>query len=222
MRHHICVTALVLVMCASAAHGFGFMGGPGPGIGLGFTPVVGAWAEYKTTSAGEESATIRFAIVGQEGDAFWYEMATAMGDEGEVITKMLVEGDPLDQPRILRMIIKGGGEPAMELPVDTLLAGADEEQPMPETALTELGVETVTVPAGTFKTRHVGAAQDGDATGEMWLASEVGPYQVVRLVAENMEMVLVAHGDGAASRITETPVKFEIPVFPVDLPEEGE
>ncbi len=230
----------VVLAVTAPAFGFGF-GGGGMGGGMmgqampkdmwgsaAFKPVVGQWAEYLMTSKDEEPVTIRVSIVGEEDDAYWYEMQMT-GDEDAFTTKMLVSGDPEEQDNLKRLIIKGGDEPAMEMPVggsgamggmmdgmmggDGMMGDAEEEElETDDVKPIDLGMETIVVPAGTFKAHHW-RVEDEDVRFDMWQAENVGPYGMVKSSSEDFEMVLTGHGDDAKSVITEEPEKFEIPSF---------
>lgn len=223
MRTLICIAVSVLLLSAPAADARGFGGGPGRGPGpdfwgdLDFTPVVGHWAEYQMTPKGEKPMAMRISIVGEEDDAYWYETVMT-GEKGEkMISKMLVSGDPQDTENLKRMIVKSGDEPAMEMPIQmmAMMGGTEEaESETPETTPVDLGGESVTVPAGTFDANHWQYTSD-DEVFDAWISAGVGPYGVVKSASEDFEMVLVAHGDKAATLITETPQAFPMQGFPM-------
>lgn len=220
MRKWIGLAVLALVLCAAvSAQGFNLMGGGGAKIYADFKPVVGAWAEYLITAEGEDPVTMRLAIVGKEGESFWYEMVTAAGDEGNVVMKMLVSGNPQDPQNVTRMIIKAGDEPAMEMPVTRMAPPTDETDvpKQPEGKLVDKGVETVVVPAGTFKASRLQYTQE-DVVVDSWVAADIGPYGMVKTTSENLVMVLTAYGKDATTLITETPTKFEMPKMPFSMP----
>lgn len=216
MKKVVGLAVLVLMLCAAvSAQGFGPMGDPKGGgaaarIFGDFKPVVGAWAEYLMTTEGEEPATMRLAVVGKEGESFWYEMVMAAGDEGNVVMKMLVSGNPQDPQNVTRMIVKAGDEPAMEMPMMAPPGAETDATDELEGEFIEKGVETVTVPAGTFKANHIQYTQE-DIVADTWVAEDVGPYGMVKTTTEGMEMVLTAYGADATSLITETPARFEMP-----------
>jgi len=191
--------------------------------GAEFKPVVGQWAEYLMTSTDEEPVTIRISIVGEEDGAFWYEMQMTGEEEDGFVTKMLVSGDPEEQDNLKRLIIKGGDEPAMEMPVGGggMMGGMmgmgggeveEEEYETDSVMPSDLGMETVVVPAGTFEAHHW-RVEDEDIRFDMWQAENVGPYGTVKSSSDDFEMVLTAYGDDAKSAITEEPEKFEMPSF---------
>jgi hypothetical protein len=228
MRTLICVAVSVLMLAAPAADamafGGGFGGGPGgPGGGpkggspsnmwgdLEFKPVVGQWSEYTMDAEGDKPMTMRIAIVGKEGEAYWYE--TAMTDpEGKgFISKMLVDGDPEDMGNVKRMIMKPGDEPAMEMPVQMMnvMEGMGEgmgepEEETPEPTGEDLGVEKVTVPAGTFDAHHW-RFTSGEDVFDAWVSEAVGPYGLVKSETNGVVMILTGHGDKAVTQITEEP-----------------
>ena len=51
-----------------------------------FSTAVGSWSEYAVTETeGGKKSTMRNAIVGKEGDAFWYEVAITEGGVRNII-----------------------------------------------------------------------------------------------------------------------------------------
>jgi hypothetical protein len=152
---------------------------------------------------------MRVAVVGKEGEAYWYESVIEGGKEGRIITKMLVSGDPGDANNVKRVIVKVGSEPAMEMPAQMMgqQGGQGKEK------ITEKGTETVKVPAGTFTARHM-QHQEGTLLVDTWIHKDIPPYGMVKSQTKDGEMVLLGYGTGATSLITETPQKFEMPAMP--------
>jgi len=175
-----------------------------------FKPVVGGWSEYQMTTKGEPPSKMKIAIVGKEGDAYWYETVMDTKAEGKMITKMLVSGNPEDQKNIKRMIVKMGNEPAMEMPVQMMQPSKTQEKPG---KLIDKGTETIKVPAGTFKAQRM-QYQDPEGVVDTWVSKDVSPYGMVKSQSKDFEMVLLGYGTDAKSQITETPQKFEMPQIP--------
>jgi hypothetical protein len=225
MKTVVCLVVSIMLLSAPAIDAKGFGDGPGRGPSanfwgdLDFKPIVGNWAEYQMTPKDEKPMTMRISIVGKEDSAFWYETVMT-GQKGEtMISKMLVSGDPQDPENLKRMIVKSGDEPAMEMPVQmmAMMGGmgapeSGESEPQPE--MSDLGVESVTVPAGTFDASHWQFISDGDAFNA-WISAGIGPYGVVKSASDEFEMVLVAHGDKATTLITETPQAMPMQGFPM-------
>ena len=204
------VLTLTLVQLAEAQFGKS----AGPKFYSDFKPVVGGWSEYQMTPKGEPPSKMKIAVVGKEGDAYWYETVMEAKREGWVITKILVSGDPSDQKNIKRMIFKSGNEPAMEMPVQMM------EQPSTQKGqpgkVIDKGTETVKVPAGTFKTQHM-QYHNGEVA-DSWIYKDISPYGMIKSVSKDFEMVLIGYGTGAKTLITETPQKFEMPQMPEGRP----
>ncbi|MGQ9638582.1 MAG: hypothetical protein ACUVQ9_10845 [Thermodesulfobacteriota bacterium] len=180
-----------------------------------FKPVIGGWSEYQITSKREGSMKMKIAIVGKEGDAYWYETVMEGGKQGRTIMKMLVSGNPEDQKNIKRIIVKQGNEPAMEMPVQMM--GQSTKGQGQTGKVIDKGTETIKVPAGTFKTKH-SQYQDAEGLVDTWMYKDVSPYGMIKSVSKDTEMVLTAYGTGAKTLITETPQKFEMPQMP-QMPE---
>ena len=240
MRRVVSLAAMAFVLLASAAVAQGPMGGLGMGGGMGksagksggpdfwrgldYTPVIGAWAEYQMTAGDGEPTTMKVSIVGREGESYWYESVMSNHEGERVVTKVLASGNPSDEGTLERMILKSGDDPAMEMPLQMMgmrmegMGMGDAPEPegepneMAAPSQVDMGVESVTVPAGTFTAQHWKFG-DGEDAYDMWISKGVGPYGVVKGLSPETEMVLVAYGDGATSLITEEPQAFPMPGF---------
>ena len=163
------------------------------------------------TERGGPTSKMKIAIVGKEGDAYWYETIIETKQEGRSISKMLVSGNPEEQKNIKRMIVKMGNEPAMEMPLE-MMQGSTEEQGQKGKTI-DKGTESVKVPAGTFTARHV-QYQYEELVEDTWIHKDISPYGVVKSKSKDFEMVLIGYGTGAKTQITEKPQKFEMPQMP--------
>lgn len=189
-----------------------------------FAPKTGAWAEYALFDKATGVRTVmRMSIVGVESDSYWYEVITREGKESNIV-KMMVTGNPNDPENIKRIIVKPGTEAAREMDRDSaqkvrLLASQMFEQRsgIPaglDNSMQDVktGEEVAVVPAGTF---DVSLHQIMDASGKVYArykySAGVRPFGIVTSETENATMVLVGHGDGATSLITEEPVMMKLP-----------
>jgi len=197
-------------------------------------PPAGAWARYRFEGGRESGATMRMAIVGTEshGDTayLWVEVAAhgfhmggsrgqggRGGDTLTLINKMLVPGVGPGMASPRAMVMKFGTAPAMEMPMG--MPGGNRGSPGTDAlrACAEakvVGWESVTVPAGTFRALHV---RNAEGRGESWVVPGL-PFAIVKVTSarENgamNDMVLLAHGSGARSEITETPRPFNPQAF---------
>jgi len=215
MKKIACVVSIVLtlvfVQLAQAQLGKG----GGPSFHGDFKPVVGGWSEYQMTTKSEGSTKMKIAIVGKEGDSYWYETVMEGGRQGGNIVKMLVSGDPGDTKNVKRMIVKQGNEPAMEMPVEMMQQSSKGQAQSGK--VIDKGTETIKVPAGTFKTQH-SQYQDAEGVVDTWVYKDVSPYGMIKSQSKDMEMVLLGYGTGAKTQITETPQKFEMPQVPERRP----
>ena len=135
MRKGIGVLAFALVLGAAAC-GQAFFGDSPAATFFGeFRPVLGSWAEYVITPAGEAPATLKIAVVGQDGERYWYEMVITAPEGDRVVTKMLVSGNPSEPENLERLIVKPGDQPAIEMPIELarMSPTGDAEVPEPVT-----------------------------------------------------------------------------------------
>lgn len=207
MRKIVFIISVLSILCLVQLGYAQFGKGRGPKFYSDFKPIVGGWSEYQMTGKGEQPSKMKIAIVGKEGDAYWYETVMETKQEGRMISKMLVSGNPEDQKSIKRMIVKMGDEPAMEMPVQMMQGSKDQGQ---RGKTIDKGTESIKVPAGTFTTQHM-QYQDGETVVDTWVHKDISPYGMVKSQSKEFEMVLLGYGTGAKTLITETPQKFEMP-----------
>lgn len=183
-----------------------------------FAPKPGVWSEYAIFDKATGKRTVmRMSIVDVDGDSYWYEVVNREGDDSNIV-KMLVMGDPSDPENIQRLIMKSGINPAQEMPRDFVLMGRrmaghmfEQRSGIPTSPKANLqnvrtGEGVVTVPAGTFDVElHRIVDSAGIVYAQYKFSREVSPFGVVASEAENTTMVLVGHGTGAKSLITEEP-----------------
>lgn len=189
-----------------------------------FATTVGGWSEYAVTEAASgKKSVMRNAVVGKEGEGFWYEVAITEGASRNVI-KMFLKGDPNDPENIQRLIMKNGDQPAQEMPRDFVVLGRRMATSMfearsgsavanqPNMKTEEVGAVQVTVPAGTYAaTRNRIVDGAGKVLATYDFNPDVLPFGVVRSETEKVNIELVATGKDAVSLITETPVMMKTP-----------
>jgi hypothetical protein len=198
----------------------GMRGGMGPQAPrlLGeFKPVVGSGAQYQMT-AKNGTMTFAYVIVGQEdvegSTGYWMEIRLenpAMG--GEMVMKQLVVTGG-QTPQIKRMIMQSPGRPPIEMPMG-MMPGMGRREPASGPADTspgeKVGVETITVPAGTFECDHY-RKQEPRGSVDVWISSKVSPYGAVKMSSEEMTAVLTKVLSNEASHIKGEPQKMNIPM----------
>jgi hypothetical protein len=174
-----------------------------PAIASLIRPVVGNGGVYETTSSeqpGAPKSTMEFLVVGKETadgkDAFWFEIGHQMkGVDGLVYSKVLIS---IDDFQIHRSIIQIPGRPAMEMKANP---AARTNQHMEEqmNQWSQVGTETITVPAGTFSCQHW---KKSDGKEEIWASDRISPFSLVKEVRPNSTQVLVKAVSGAKDHIT--------------------
>ena len=189
-----------------------------------FSTTVGGWSEYAVTEIeGGKKSTMRNAVVGKEGDSFWYEVVITENGARNII-KMSLKGDPNNPENIQRLIMKNGDQPAQEMPRDFVMMGRRMATSMfesrsgssvasqPGLKSVEIGTREVKVAAGAFTATQ---NQLVDGTGKVLAtydySSEVLPLGVVRSETDKVRIELVAFGKDAVSLITEQPEMMKRP-----------
>lgn len=178
------------------------------------SPPVGGWGEYQILKKDKPDGTLRFAIVGTEQRAGkemqWFEMTMTGKKNERTVMKALIPGYPYEPDGIEELIMKTGDEPAMDMsgPMMGMMKknmGKNARISIAEECkkMKLVGEESITVPAGTFDTRHYRDAEGS----EVWISDDL-PFGMVKTTdGKDFEMQLAAHGDGAKTAITETPKK---------------
>jgi hypothetical protein len=164
---------------------------------------VGAWSRYSVSeNMGAGMPMVQFrtiGVVGRRGEAFWVETSDEFGGmtSGRGPTrKLLIPFGPVAE--------RVGGEGYLmgadsSIRRQTLLraAGGSERRPGFPDGWTRAGEETITTPAGSFRTAHWRRGSD-----EIWTSGEAGPLGLVRFRSADVEVELVGHGaSGARSQI---------------------
>jgi hypothetical protein len=174
-------------------------------------PAVGQWAEYQGTYDKQTPITSRYAVVGTEqrnGTEYkWIELK--MHDEKknkDMVYQMLVPGGPLQLDQVEEVVMKVGTDPAMKMSgmLVKMMRGQLAKSSAFKDACTDaalVGVEKVTVPAGTFSAKHFKSTKYAT---ESWIDPAI-PFTMLKSVGKSHDIQLVATGKGAKSSITETP-----------------
>lgn len=205
----IAVGLLCGLLATSAAHAQGRRPIPTPqGI---FNPVVGTGAEYSYQTKNGTKGDFTISIVGKESsngkDGYWMETSTVDPQMGEVVVKMLLvpEGN---NGHVDKLIMQMPGRGPMEF--DGMMGGrmapTEPTKDIRDSA-TDVGSESVTVPAGTFTCEHYKAK---DGSGDYWVAKNAGPYGLVKMQGQDQSsMTLTKVITDAKDKITGTPQPFD-------------
>lgn len=184
----------------------------------GMTWAVGQWAQYEMKSD-KQDMKVKYSITGKETEDgktyYWFEQTMDM-PQGNMIMKMLIApGD--SEPK--QVIQKMGDRPAMDM-TSMMQAGRGYQRKPPIHSDSDInkgivGVESVTVPAGTFMATHAKViSKEGGETSDVWVSSQVPIMGAVKSVgsgAHSFTMTLIKYGtSGATTGITETPKKFDM------------
>jgi len=188
------------------------------------TPQIGDYADLRFSTGEHGTMVIRFSIVGSEhvdGQTYyWMEVVSAPpAVGGTVIAQMLVPYYPFEQRDIKGYIVQLPGQPPHRMPQEMIDMMRADPAPGPSwgdqcAAARELGIEEVTVPAGTFRARHFRGG--GEDAGDVWIADV--PFGMVKLVQPDGGMELVRYGTDAESLLRGEPMEIEVPPPPSRRP----
>jgi hypothetical protein len=155
------------------------------------------------------------AVEDQTG--YWLEIGVNTAEMGQIYMQNLtttVSG----HLHTSKSIFQVSGAPPMTFPTgvgatrnrrnsDAKLEGSSDVR----TGGQKVGVETITVPAGTFQCEHWRAS---DGSGDAWLSASVVPYSVVKATDKDGGLMLLTKTTNSAkSHITGKPVPFDPAIF---------
>jgi hypothetical protein len=180
-----------------------------PNIADIFKPVVGQGAVYQETSEGKQGHEMEMTIVGKEmtpsGEGYWMEMAMTHSGDQKIYSKVLMTKDF----QFSKIIFQMPGQNAMEMPMNP--NEKDRAQMKEEMAKwSQVGTETITVPAGTFSCAHW---KKDDGTDEVWTSDKVSPLAMVKQTGKTHSMVLVRQITNAQDHITGPVTPFDPQAF---------
>jgi hypothetical protein len=182
-----------------------------PTISAIFRPVVGNGAVYESSGSGSKD-TIEMLVVGKESaggkDAYWLEFSHDTRDKGTMYAKFLLSRDDF---QVHRMIFQMPGQGAMEMPANMMAMQNSHKIVEEMNNWSQVGNESVTVPAGTFTCSHW---KKNDGTNEVWASDTVSPFGMVKSVGSGRTEVLVKVLTGVKDHITGPVSTFQMPAIP--------
>jgi len=175
-----------------------------------WNPVVGSGASYEMTRADGEKSQMDIFIVGKETvegkDGYWIETVIQNPKRGgDMVVKSLmgIEGT---NGTVYRMVMQMAGRPPMEMS-GQMLASRDPKKSLDiRSQGQDMGLETLTTPAGTFACEHWRSNDGADG----WISPKAPPYGLVKSTGKDgFTIILTRIITDAKDRITGTPVPFD-------------
>jgi hypothetical protein len=165
----------------------------------------GSWAEYTMTMpAGPGGAgnkmTVRYAVVLKNEREMTME-TDSQTPMGPVHSSMTFAPLPPDTWKLVKARIQMGTTPAQDVPAAKLTEGSVKKTDAPGKLV---GAEKISVPAGTFDTKHYKhelPKEAGGMTLDVWMSDKALPTGVVKMSGQGgIEMVLSSTGSGAKAK----------------------
>jgi hypothetical protein len=163
----------------------------------------GTWAEYTVTMPGAgtpQKMTVRYAVVAKNERELTLE-SDSQTPMGPMHSSMTFAPLPPDTWKLVKGRVQMGTGPAQDVPAAQLASGSVKKSDTPGKLV---GSEKITVPAGTFETKHYKhelPKEAGGMTLDVWMSDKAVPTGVVKLSgAGNVEMLLSATGSGAKAK----------------------
>ena len=166
----------------------------------------GAWAEYTMSMPGSpQKLTVRYAVVEKNEREMTME-TDSQTPMGPVHSSMTFAPSPPDAWKLVKARMQMGTQPAQDVPAAKLTDGSVKKSDTPGKLV---GAEKITVPAGTFETKHYKhelPKEAGGMTLDVWMSDKALPTGVVKMSgAGGLEMVLSSTGMGATAKAEATP-----------------
>lgn len=187
------------------------------GIDLDLVPL-GKWAQYEETYLGTVTIKERVALVAKGAEGNTLETTTVMASGEQTVFATVITGGIEGGGQVTANVFQVGDDEPMEAPP---LLPAD--QPYPRVEPSKLvGVDTVSVRAGTFRARHYRERTGYGERVDVWIDDSVGPTGVIKLEAEQKQhptiragfrFELVATGSDAIPQITRAARPFDAAVL---------
>ena len=170
----------------------------------------GAWAEYTMTMpGGPNKMTVRYAVVEKTEREMTME-TDSQTPMGPVHSSMTFAPSPPDAWKLVKARMQVGTQPAQDVPAAKLTEGSVKKSDTPGKLV---GAEKITVPAGTFDTKHYKhdlPKEAGGMTLDVWMSDKAVPTGVVKMSGQGgIEMVLSSTGSGAKSKPEAKPAPAE-------------
>jgi len=161
----------------------------------------GQWAEYSMSMPGSpQKLTVRYAVVEKNEREMTME-TESQTPMGPVHSSMTFAPSPPDGFKLVKARMQMGTQPAQDVPAAKLTEGAVKKTDTPGKLV---GAEKITVPAGTFETKHYKhdlPKEAGGMTLDVWMSDKAIPTGVVKMSgAGGIEMVLASTGMGAKAK----------------------
>jgi hypothetical protein len=203
---------LGLMVSAGAANAQ--MGGMGmarsiPAMGGKFNPTIGLGADYDMAQSNGEQSKLSIAIVGKDSingsTGYWMEFGVSGAKvPGTTYIKSLAVVDSSGQMVTQRVIMQANGQ-TFQMPDQMVKMHSRTTHTDISSDGTNLGSESISVPAGTFTAEHW-RSKDGD---DFWITKDAGPWGLVKMKSKDgSTMVLTKAYTDAKDQITDTPQPF--------------
>ena len=221
------LASLLVPLCVAFAPAVASAQQPGAGppmpIALDLAKVpVGSWADYTMTVGQLAKMKMRMALVGKSPAGTIIEttvdgeMLAALG--GKMVMQVTLAPGAEKEGTAKKLVMQIGAGDPMEMPIE-MSGGKQFTKPNPKTLLK---TETITVAAGTFKTKHY---RDKSSKGEkvdFWVSEDVPPFGLVKIEAEQkgnpqikgpVMLELAAKGADAKALVTKPAKPFDQAAF---------
>ncbi len=179
-------------------------------------PKVGSGGVYRITTKDGHQSEMTWAIVGKDTlggqEGYWFEERMTIPGHGTNITKLLMVFTN-GKPDIKEMIMQPPGRPPMEMPLMMMgMMKKSMQSAIANSSSTTVGIETITVPGGTFLCDHLRSSANG-VTSDEWVSKSGPAFGLIKTASAQGTIELEKVLTGQTSEITGTPKQMNMPMY---------
>ncbi len=173
-----------------------------------YNPMVGQWSKYEMKDSEGNKGILTISVVSKEGSNYWIEVESSLtSDVG--IAGYLVSGDPTEDSNVLKVRLKNGDGPIIEITKETLEKMKKSQKSVPTSAgigpnigkIKSLPNETVKIGKKTYDCQRIILISPDGKTADIWINEKVSPFGIVKLISGNESLILIEAGKNAKPRL---------------------
>lgn len=173
-----------------------------------FNPIVGQWSKYEMKDSEGNKGILTISVVSKEGSNYWMEVESSLtSDVG--IAGYLVSGDPTEDSNVLKVRLKNGDGPIIEISKEMLEKLKRKQRSTPPTTgigpsvgkIQSLPNETVKIGNQTYDCQRIKLISLDNKIADIWISEKVSPFGIVKLISGDESLILIDAGKGAKPRL---------------------
>ena len=173
-----------------------------------YNPVVGEWSKYEMRDNLGNKAILTISVVSKENDYYWIEVESSQTNYVGTAA-YLVSGDPTEDSNVLKVRIKNGDGPIIEITQETLEKMKKMQQSTPISTgigpvkgkIQSLPNETVKVGNINYDCQRIKLISPENKTADIWISDKVCPFGIVKLLSSDEYLILIDSGKDSKPKL---------------------